>query len=82
MGRKLTVAPLHPVVLADGVPTKTDAAVDRARVGTSGDRRAHGVAGCESDQGQEEGSENSGEPRHWCLTGGRRGGDSLVLMSL
>jgi hypothetical protein len=59
---ELTVAPFQPVVLADGVPTKTDAAMDGTRVGVRGDRGAHGVASCDTDEGQEDGSEDGGEP--------------------
>lgn len=61
---ELTVAPFQPVVLTYGVPTKTDAAMDRARVGMCGDGGTSGMAGCDADEGQEEGSEVVGEPWH------------------
>lgn len=49
----LTVAPFQPVVLADGVPTKTDAAVDEgARNGARGEVGTCGQAGCEAGEGQ------------------------------
>lgn len=60
----LTVSPLQPVILADGVPTKTDAAMDGARVSTCGNRGAYGVAGRDADEGQEDGREDGGEPWH------------------
>lgn len=63
-GRGLTVAPFQPVVLADGVPTKTDAAVDEAEGGASGEVRACGEAGCEAGEGHEDGREDGCEPRH------------------
>lgn len=61
---ELTVAPFQPVILADGVPTKTDAAMDGARVSTCGGRGAHGVAGRDADEGQEDGSED-GDDEPW-----------------
>lgn len=61
----LTVAPFQPVVLADGVPTKTDAAVDEgARNGARGEVGTCGQAGCEAGEGQEDGREDRSEPRH------------------
>lgn len=65
---ELTVAPFQPVVLADGVPTKTDAAVDEAEGGALGEVRACGEAcgeaGCEAGEDQEDGREDGCEPRH------------------
>lgn len=63
-GEKLTVAPFKPVVLADGVPTKTDAAVDDPRDGVFGELGTRGAAGCEAGEGQEDSREDGGEPRH------------------
>lgn len=63
-GGELTVAPFQPVVLADGVPTKTDAAVDEARGSARGEIGVYGEACCQAGEGHEDGREDGREPRH------------------